>query len=237
MVPDDAPWIDPVVVPDDLRELQAEVDAYHRELRLAARRRRLARLTGSRTWQRFAVPVLVATGAIALATVVFAVLTFGQPRGPLGPTPQPIATAAAAAPGDVGGLLPAVPVRTALGESSLREWRPMLMALVPLHCHCTALLSDLAAQAEESQVSLAVVAPAAEDAEVAALPGQMHRGRVIPLYDPSGAIATTYGADGVTVLVVAPDATVTYLARDVQPGEHFETPLQQMVTSLETSAA
>lgn len=236
-MPDDAPWTDPVVVPDDLRELQAEIDAYHREQRLAARRRRLRRLTGSRTWRRLGLPLVVTGGALALAAVVFAVLTFGQPRGPLGPTPQPIATAPAADPGEVGGLLPAVGVRTSLGESSLREWRPMLMALVPMHCDCTSLLSDLSAQAEEAQVSLAVVAPAAQDAEVAALPGQMHRGRVIPLYDPTGAIGTTYAAQGVTVLVVAPDATVTYLARDVQPGEHFETPLQQMVTSLETTSA
>jgi hypothetical protein len=32
LVADDAPWIDPVVVPDDIRSLQADIDAYHREI-------------------------------------------------------------------------------------------------------------------------------------------------------------------------------------------------------------
>src|SRR3954463_3855210 len=43
---DDAPWIDPVVVPDDIRALQADIEAYHRELR-EARHPRIRRLASS----------------------------------------------------------------------------------------------------------------------------------------------------------------------------------------------
>ena len=48
-MPEDMPWADPVVVPDDIRSLQAEIDAYHREVRAARRRRRRERLMGARS--------------------------------------------------------------------------------------------------------------------------------------------------------------------------------------------
>ncbi|HEU5033227.1 MAG TPA: hypothetical protein VFT62_00555 [Mycobacteriales bacterium] len=231
-MPDEAPWTDPVVIPDDLRELQPDIDAYHRELRQAARRRRVQRVTGTRAWQRLAWPTLVTTAALALGAVVFAVLTFGQPRSERGPAQQPVAMNAAAASGTVGGLLPNVVVDSALAPVSIRALRPALVALVPLHCGCTQLLSDLAGQASEAQVPLVVVAPAAQDAEVAALAGQLHRGRVVPVFDDTGELARTYAATGVTALVVAPDATVSYIQHGVAPGQHLlELPLQQMVVN------
>jgi hypothetical protein len=229
-VPDEVPWTDPVVIPDDLRELQPDIDAYHRELRQAARRRRLQRVTRTRAWQRLAWPALVVGSALALATVVFAVLTFGQPPSQRGPAQKPIAVDAAAESGTPGGLLPNVVVNSALAPVSIRDLRPALVALVPLHCGCTRLLSDLAGQASEAQVPLVVVAPAAQDAEVAALAGQLHRGQVVPVFDDTGALAKTYAATGVTALVVAPDATVPYIQHGVAPGQHLlELPLQQMV--------
>ncbi len=229
-MPDDASWTDPVVVPDDLRSLQAEVDAYHREVRHAARRRRIQRITTSRAWRRLAVPALVSVTALSMATVVFVVLTFGETRG-AGPARTPVAAAPVARPGEVGGLLPDVTVRSGSVERSVREVRPALVALVPLHCRCNDLLGDLAAQADESAVPLVLVAPADQDAEVDALPGRLHRGRAIPVFDAAGELARTYAASGVTVLVVAPDATVTYLQRDVPAGVRLEFPLQQMATA------
>jgi hypothetical protein len=229
-MPDEAPWTDPVVVPDDLRDLAADVEAYHRELRLAGRRRRIDRITSTKVWQRLAFPAAVLVGSLGLAGLVFAVLTFGQPRATVPPVAAPVATAPAAAVGAVHGLLPDVPVRTPDGTVSARSLRPALVALVPAQCGCSRLLATLAAQADEVTLPLVVVAPAAVDAEVAALPGQLHRGRVIPVYDAAGALADTYAAAGVTVLVVAPDATVGYLAADVGPTIRLEGPLQQALT-------
>ena len=76
---DDAPWIDPVVVPDDIRSLQADIDAYHREIRDVRRHRVLRRLTGTALWRRGAMPLSVTAAALGLAAVVFAVLTLGDP--------------------------------------------------------------------------------------------------------------------------------------------------------------
>jgi hypothetical protein len=228
-MPDDAPWADPVAVPDDLRDLQSDIDAYHRELRLARRRRRWSWLTGSRVWQQFALPVAVSLGSLGLAGIVFAVLTIGHPGPTPGPVPVPIATAPIAADGQVGGLLPDVTVTTHGGTGSIRGIRPALVALVPMHCDCARLLTSLAGQAEEVSVPLVVVAPAAQDAEVAAFAGRLPRGRVDTAFDPAGRLAATYGATGVTVLVVAGDATVGYVGTNVAADVRLELQLQQVV--------
>src|SRR5437764_6499114 len=71
---DDAPWADPVVVPDDIRALQTDIDAYHREVRAARRRRHRERFTASLAWRRWSFPIGVLTGALALAATVVTLL-------------------------------------------------------------------------------------------------------------------------------------------------------------------
>ena len=67
----DPSWAD-VVAPDDLRELTADVAAYHRELRLRRRQARLQRLVGHRR----AFPLVVVSFALLVAAIVFA--AFGR---------------------------------------------------------------------------------------------------------------------------------------------------------------
>ena len=227
-MPDDAPWIDPVVVPDDLRELQADVEAYHRELRHAARRRRVERLTGGHRIRQLLLPLGVVASALSLAAVVFVILTLGQPRSQPAPGPAPVATAPHGAVGEVDGLLPDVTVRTASGELSIRDLRPALVVLVPAPCRCTDMLARLAGQADELPVPMVVVAPTAQDAEVHALDGALHHGHVQPVFDASGSVARTYAASGITALVVGPDATVRHIETDVASDVRLEPYLQQL---------
>jgi hypothetical protein len=224
-MPEDAAWADPVAVPDDIRELQADVDAYHRELRTARRRLRWQWLLGTAAWQRWSFPVGVVTGALALTAVVFTVLTVsGSARPDRGPTAL---AHPAAVPGRPGGLLPDVTLTTTDGvTASARTLRPALIALVPQHCGCAALLDDLAAQAAEVQLQLVVVAPDVPDAEVAALPGQLHHGPVVAVFDDGGALARAYGATGITALVVGRDGVVGYVRRSITPGTRLELPLE-----------
>lgn len=228
-MPDDASWLDGVVVPDDLRELQSDVEAYHRELRHAARRRLFARVSRTTAWQRFALPATVALGSLAVAGAVLAILTLGHPRPVVGPRATAIATAPVAGVGQIGGLLPSLTVRSDAGPINVRDLRPALVALVPLHCDCTALVSDLAAQAEEVSIPLVVVAPSTTDAEVAAMPGQVHHTNVGTVYDLHGELARTYSAVGVTVVGLRPDATVAFVQADVDSNVRLELPLQEMV--------
>ncbi|HET7530897.1 MAG TPA: hypothetical protein VFJ98_08060 [Mycobacteriales bacterium] len=223
---DDAPWIEPVVVPDDISSLQADIDAYHRERRLASRRRLLRWLTGGGRFRRAATPVAVVASALGLAAIVFAVLTLADPGLGHRALPAPVAASPPAAVGELHGLLPDLTIRTQSGEPvSLRGVRPALVALLPVSCHCSELINSLAGQAEEVGAPLVAIAPAATDAEVAALPGQTRGGRVSAYFDPTHALADIYAASGVTLLVVSPDATVSHLMRDVQPGAHLEAQL------------
>jgi hypothetical protein len=236
-VPDDASWLERVVVPDDLSELQADVEAYHRERRSAARRRRLGRITGTRAWQRLALPAAVVLGSLAIAGAVLAILTFGHPKRVVSPPAAAIATAPVAVPGQVGGLLPDVSLRTSTGAISARDLRPALVALVPMNCDCNSLLEALAGQADEVALPLLVIAPAGRDAEVAALPGQLHRGDVRPVFDLRGELSRIYKRVGVTVLGLRPDATVSFVERAVDAGDHLEPLLQQTIRPMASMSA
>ena len=231
-MPDDASWTDPVVVPDDLRSLQADIDAYHRELRRHQLRRRhpwIAAMAHRAQGRRLLLPVAVLMAGLAVGSLVVALIAGGTAR----PAPlrsAPLAPHPAAAPGAVDGLLPDVTVRSTADErTAIRDLRPALVALVPMSCGCAAVLGQLASQAFEVRMRLLAVAPAARDAEVAALSGRVHRGEVVPLFDDSGALATAYAATGLTVLVVRADGTVGYIGRDVVSGVRLELPLQKAV--------
>jgi hypothetical protein len=224
---EDAPWADPVVVPDDIRELQADIDAYHREIRLAHRRRWLRQLTASTAWQRWSFPAGMLAGAVVLALAVTLLLVIDSHRLAGYDTREaPLATTTAAA-GSVGGLLPAVTLTTTAGDRVPAEsLRPALVALLPPHCDCAPLLSAMARQAASLQLRLVVIGPSLPDAEIAALPGQLSATNVSPLYDPAGTLASTYAAHGVTALVLGRDGTVTYVARDVTDVSRLGLPLQ-----------
>ena len=92
----DASWLDGVDVPDDLAELQADIDAYHREQRQAARRRQFSPLLDSQWWQRYALPAAVVIGSITIAAAVLGILMLDRPQRLAGPAPVAIATAPSA---------------------------------------------------------------------------------------------------------------------------------------------
>lgn len=225
----DASWLDGVDVPDDLSELQADIDAYRREQRQAARRRRLSPLLDSRWWQRYALPVAVVVGSLTIAAAVLGILTLDRPQRFAGPPQAPVATAKDAFMGQVGGTVPDIDLRTPTGAVNLRHLRPALVALVPVPCNCESMLSQLAGQAFGVGVPLVVVAPGSQDAEIFSLPGRVHSGEVDPAMDVHGELAATYGAIGVTVLTMRPDATVGYIERNVSDTKSISGALSELL--------
>ena len=211
----DASWLDGVDVPDDLSELQADIDAYHRERRLAARRRRLAPLLDSQLWQRYALPAAVVVGSLIIAAAVLGILTLDRPQRFAGPPQAPVATSNPIPAGQVGGTIPDVALTTPTGHLYTWHLRPALIALVPVRCNCEPLLYKLTGEAFGVNVPLVVVAPGTQDAEIFSLPGRVHSGEVEPAMDPQGQLAATYNPSGVTVLTLRPDGTVGYLERNV----------------------
>jgi hypothetical protein len=225
----DASWLDGVDVPDDLSELQADVDAYHREQRLAARRRRFSPILDSVWWQRFALPTAVVFGSLTIAAAVLGILTLDRPQRIARPPQAAIATSKAAFEGQVGGLVPDVSLRAPTGAIDIRNLRPALVALVPVPCDCENLLSKLAADAFGVGVPLVVVAPGSQDAEIFSLPGRLHSGEVQPAMDLHGELAAAYASAGVTVLTLRPDATVGYIERNVVDTKVISTALSELL--------
>ena len=78
----DEPPLD-IQIPDDARELDRDVLAYHRELRARRRRRRLRRLTRPFAGQGTVMPLLASILAVCLvAGAMLSVATFGPATAP-----------------------------------------------------------------------------------------------------------------------------------------------------------
>jgi hypothetical protein len=93
----DEPPLD-VQIPDDARELDRDVLAYRRELRVRRRRSRLRRLTSPFAGQGTILPLLASILAVCLvAGAMLSVATFSPSTEPA-PRPHPTAAASSSAP-------------------------------------------------------------------------------------------------------------------------------------------
>ena len=95
----DEPPLD-IQIPDDARELDRDVLAYHRELRALRRRHRLRRLTGPFAGRTTVMPLLASILAVCLvAGAMLSVATFSPaPTAPADHTTRPSTTAGAVSP-------------------------------------------------------------------------------------------------------------------------------------------
>ncbi len=219
-----------LVVPDDIRSLDADIRAYHRELRSRRRQQRWARLFGRR-WQQYGLPGSIIAFAMLVAVGVALSLTVLTPRASTQqPRPAPVATDAARPVGQVGGLLPDLRVGIIGTDMRLRDVRPAVLALVPPRCDCIGTLENVAGEANEYAVPLIIVGTKDTSVEAQALSSAIRRGRTNTVYDANGALATTYAASGVTLLLVARDATVTDIVRSVARDIRLEAQLSAMLS-------
>lgn len=231
-------WAAGFQVPDDARELDADLYQWRREQRALRRRTRSLR---RRRPIAFAAGVcllsmLVATGAGLVATTL--------PSAPdVIRHAAALATVTRAAPGEVGGLLPDVALRMGDRLVPARSIRPALVGLLPGHCDCQRIVNDLAAQAAEFDVPLVLVTSGSPTSDLAGDPSEgqrlasaTHRGAVQAAYDEQAALSTAYGARGVTAVVVADDGVVTAVARDLAPPLRLEPLLTRAYLGEATSA-
>jgi hypothetical protein len=120
----DEPPLD-IQIPDDARELDREVLAYHRELRAKRRRDRLRRLAGPFAGRGSVMPLLASILAVCLvAGAMLSVATFSPATAPADRTPRPTpaaSTAHSAPPRSSTTARPATPTvsgTTASGTSA-----------------------------------------------------------------------------------------------------------------------
>jgi hypothetical protein len=132
----DEPPLD-VQVPDDARELDRDVLAYHRELRARRRRRRLRRLAGPFAGQGTVLPLLASILAVCLvAGAMLSVATFNpgtttahhRPAASAPPSPRPSpqrsGPAGSASPARPAGSGTARPAGTGSAASSASRRSP-----------------------------------------------------------------------------------------------------------------
>jgi len=174
-----------VVIPDDARELDRDVQAYQRELRARRRRQRARRLRGPLTRDGMVLPLLAGCLILALITstllIMFAADQTGMPNlgGHAATVPpakqKPTTAPSQPAAGQPGEPLPEVvivlggrrvPVR------SITAARPSVLALIPVNCACAPALRALRVQAAQAHVALYVVGTGGDQKRVALLAAQ-----------------------------------------------------------------
>jgi hypothetical protein len=241
--PDDygLPRVD-VVIPDDARELDGDVLAYHREERRRRRRERAARL--ARPLTRFGVAIPIIAGALLVALVSGMLMTVFGPRPGPRPAPARLAPVTSASPGRIGGLLPGGHVHTIGGERTrtpLRALRPGVIAIVPPGHRCRQVVAELAARTRDHRLHFWLVAdprPVTGRDPVGikglrACAGTAHDGTPRLLDDPGALLAAAYAGTaprGLTAVFVRADGVVTAVLRNPQRGQE----LTRQLTALRT---
>jgi hypothetical protein len=221
-----------IVIPDDARELDRDVLAYHREQRAKRRRQRLMRLFGPFTRREFgghaAVLPLIATcvALSMLAGAMLSVVTIGPASAPTVASPPQASASPASRPADLTDL-PAATVRLDGKAVPVRSLVSSALALVPADCGCGPALQRLATQAAAARVGLYFVGSGAAIPQLANLTEQYGGGAAAAVYDTGNVLAPRYHPAGVTVLLVYKDATARVL-RNLQPGFQLGPALQEL---------
>jgi hypothetical protein len=212
------------LVPDDARALDADREAYLRELaelQGAARpedpqpamtppRSLLARVGRTRRWQAYGLSGPLVTAVLLVVALVGSLMTVLAPRNAPAPAARPLAATGTRPPGEVGGLLPDATLSVGPVEISARGMRPTVLLFIPTDCtDCLTVVSAVLLQVRSHRLHLMLVGPPAQHDQLADLDRHGAGGQATLALDPSGELDRVYGQDRPTVVVVAADGIVT----------------------------
>jgi hypothetical protein len=223
-----------IVIPDDARELDRDVQAYQRELRALRRRRRASRLRRPLTRDGMVLPLLAGCLMLALLTstllIMFAADQTGMPQLPRHPAVTRHSPAKGTpAAGQIGGLLPVSTVVIGRRSVPLRKVtaaKPSVLTLVPQNCQCASTLRQLSTQAAQAHVLVYLVGTGGDMQQLAKL-AQAGQTAARVADDTKNVLATTYKARGVTAILVRPDGTVASVIRQL-PQQQLQTGLREL---------
>ena len=210
-----------LLVPDDARSLDEDRRAYYLELRTRADgRTRAPRRTLLR---RMPAPVLVFVVLAVFALIGSGLAALTPHGGTVGGFSTPLATSPAAAPGQVGGLLPTGTVTINGQRIDTRAMRPAVLALVPDSCgNCAPILFELLKQTSAAGLRLVLVGSSSQTDRLAAFNGDTLEGTALVAVDADGTLASTFDAVGVTAVLVHSDGIVGDIALDLTPNLRLE---------------
>jgi hypothetical protein len=192
-----------IEIPDDARELDRDVQAYHRELRAQRWRAITGRLHGPLTRDGMVLPVLAGCLALTLlAGTLLTMFTAGlhvvPPRANQGRRMLPDAIVL------VGGT-----------RTRLRDLRGSVLALVPPSCGCIH-LRQLAAEASVAGVQIYIVGTAG--VPVATLARQTGLDGRHAVEDSENVLGTSYHPATLTAVLVNDDGSVARVVSDQGKG-------------------
>jgi hypothetical protein len=237
-----------VVIPDDARELDRDVQAYQRELRARRRRQRARRLRGPLTRDGMVLPLLAGCLILALVTstllIMFAADQTGMPSSsgpppassqPKHHRPTPVQSRPPAV-GQTGGLLPAtfiviggrhVPVR------EITSATPSVLALIPFACACEPALHQLRVQAAQARVALYLVGTGGDQKQVALLAAQAGQTPARVAEEVPNVLGSIYHQLGLTAILVRRGGTMYTVVRNISPsrGQNLAASLGQLATA------
>lgn len=212
-----------LVVPDDIRELDADISAYRRELRHRRRMLRFQRLVLGPRRRPHGMSGRLTVIVLVLVAMLGGLMVFLRPTP--GNDPQRLARPLArstVAVGSVGGLLPAAMVDLRTTPVSLRDaqMRPAVYLLIGRRCNCQTLVDRIAGQGvNEARVSTFVVVSTAPDEGLADTIENDELAKAV--FDPSAVLARTFGAGTPTILLVARDGIVRRIVHNVTAETHL----------------
>lgn len=203
-----------IEIPDDARELDRDIQAYHRELRVQRRNRLVRRLSGPLTRDGMVLPLLAS--CLALTLLAGTLLTMFTARHAAPSRLQTTSAPQQSRPpvGQVGGLLPAASVMVGSDQiRALRDFHPAVLALVPAGCGCAAAARRLTLQASQAGVMLYFVAAGPAVAQARKLARQAGLGDDRVVTDTQDTMGSAYQPAGLTAVLVYRDG----LVRSINP--------------------
>jgi hypothetical protein len=217
-----------IEIPDDARELDRDVLAYHRELRAGHRRRLTRRLRAALTRDGMALPLLASCLAfILLAGSTLTLFSAGRVlRGPARPTAS--ASPPAAGTTQISALLPDTTAQVDGKPVQLRTLVPLVLALVPSGCRCAAALRRLSDQAAAAGIQIYLVGPDRWMPEVKALAAQNTKDSAHVVDDAKDMLGSAYRRAGLTAVLVYADSSIAGVVRHVGPGVQLASSLKAL---------
>jgi hypothetical protein len=217
-----------IEIPDDARELDRDIQAYHREQRAQRRHRLAQRLGGPLTRDGMVLPLLAS--CLALTLLAGTLLTMFTTRRALPSTMQATSVPRPSRPavGQVGGLLPEASVTVGSNQSALRDLHPSVLALVPAGCQCAVAAHQLGRQAAAASVHLYFVAagPAVVQARALARRSGLSGDRVVT--DRRDVMGSAYRTAGLTAVLVDKDGAVRSIRHDLGPAVQLESSMRAL---------
>jgi hypothetical protein len=226
-----------IVIPDDARELDRDVQAYQRELRALRRRQRASRLRMPLTRDGMVLPLLAGCLVLALITstllIMFAAGQTGMPQIPNRATSAPPTRPASTQPaaGQAERLLLAT-VLLADGKheplSAVTANRPSVVALIPLACNCASALRQLGRQAAQANVPLYLVGAGGTIKQVQQLAIQAGQSTARVAEAQSDDLGGISGQGVLTAILVRSPGTVAVTRLQASQRPNLETSLRQL---------